>query len=100
MSSDDFSEQIRSAGAAIGDIFREDTERQRREVTDRIRAMLSVARTKAGGELAESLLQVMLVMDRWHGEALASANPPAMIGLTAAADEILTAIETGFGATA
>ena len=97
LSPDEFGEQIRAAAGRIGDIFRDDAQRQRREVADRIRAALNIASTKAGGELAGALLQVMLVMDSWHNEALISANQPAVIGLTAAADQILTAIETGLG---
>ena len=88
----DFDEAIREAGRRIGEIFREDAERQRAEIHQKIRAMLETARTKVGGELAEALLQVLLVADKWQAD-------PAWQFLAAhdAAGEILTAMETGLG---
>jgi hypothetical protein len=90
-------DDLTQAALRIGEILREDSERQRQEIADRIRSMLSVARTRAGGELAEALLQVMLVMDKWHAEALRSPGRTPLIETTEAAGEILAAIETGLG---
>ena len=93
----DFDEAIRDAGRRIGDIFRKQDERQRREVHDKIRSLLEMARGRVGGELAEALLHVMLVTDKWVADA---ASPPAghlMLDRAEAADEILTAMETGLG---
>ena len=93
----EFSEAIRDAGTRIGEIFRKAEERQRREVHDKIRSLLQIARGKVGGEFAEALLNVMLVADRWYAAEPSPDVPVATIGLLAAADEILTAIETGLG---
>ena len=93
----EFDEAIRNAGARIGEILREDAERQRREVHEKIRSLLEMARGTVGGELAEALLNVMLVTDKWVAGA---ASPPAgrlMLDRAKAADEILTAMENGLG---
>lgn len=96
MSTDpDFDEALREAGQRIGEIIRDDQERQRREIHDKIRALLQVARTKVGGEFAEALLQVLVVADKWQAEAAEVAVP--VLDPYRAADDILTAIETGLG---
>jgi hypothetical protein len=90
--SPNFDEAIREASRQIGEIVRDDHERQRAELRSRIRALLEMARGKVGGELAEALLQVFLVADEWHAS-------PEWQFITAhdAADKILTAMETGLG---
>lgn len=88
----DFDEAIREASRQIGEIFRKDAERQRAELHEKIRAMLETARTKVGGELAEALLQVLLVADKWQ-----AAPGWHWIAASDAADEILAAMETGLG---
>lgn len=88
----DFDEAIREAGRRIGEIVREDIDRQRAELREKIRAMLERARTKVGGELAEALLQVLLVADNW------SADPEwRWLAAHDAANEVLAAMETGLG---
>jgi hypothetical protein len=89
-----FDEAIREAGRRIGEIITEDNARQRREIHAKIRAMLETAAgIRPGGELAEALLQVLLVTDGW----MAASPAPRWIMAHNAADEILTAMETGLG---
>lgn len=88
----EFDEAIREASRRIGQIFTEENERQRQEVHARLRTVLELARTRVGGELAEALLNVLLVADKWHTD-------PQWQFLAAhdAADQVLTAMETGLG---
>lgn len=99
MSTDDeFTARISEISASIGQILRDDMESQRQANAGQLRAILEQARNKVGGEFAEALLQVMLTVNRWEGQAMASAGRTPTISLEVACRDIITAIETGLGA--
>ena len=99
----EFRDAIAGPCAEIGAILTESMNRQRQENRDHLLGLFRTARNRVGGEFAEALIQVMLVVNRWEEQAMTpddAGMPQTTIELTDAAADILAAIETGLGANA